>query len=77
MLDPETFAFLPAETLGARFDAAGATADKRLVIYCGGGIAASQVAFAQYLIGRPDAAVYDASLQEWATDPGAAMETGE
>lgn len=77
LLDAESFAFLAPQDLGARFDAAGATADKKLVIYCGGGIAASQVAFAQHLIGRPEAAVYDASLQEWARDPNAAMEIGD
>jgi len=75
LLDPETSAFLPPATLAARFDAAGATADKRLVVYCGGGIAASQVAFAQHLLGRPPAPVYDASLQEWAKNPALAMET--
>jgi len=75
LLDPETFAFRPLADLAASFDAAGATADKRLVVYCGGGIAASQVAFAQSLLGRPAASVYDASLQEWAMDPAAAMET--
>lgn len=74
LLDPESFAFRSHADIAARFDAAGATVDKRLVIYCGGGIAASQVAFAQHLIGRPPAAVYDASLQEWAKDLSAAME---
>lgn len=74
MLNPADFSFLPLETLAERFDTAGATADKDLVIYCGGGIAASQVAFAQHLLGRKPATVYDASLQEWARDPGAAME---
>ncbi|MGZ0187283.1 MAG: sulfurtransferase [Alphaproteobacteria bacterium] len=74
MVDRESFAFLPTDAIAAAFDAAGATADKGLVIYCGGGIAASQVAFAQALIGRPQAAVYDASLQEWARDPSAPME---
>ncbi len=77
MLDPMTFAFRPAGEIAAACDGAGATADKRVVVYCGGGIAASQVAFAQHLIGRPDAAVYDASLQEWARDRSAAMEVGD
>ena len=76
MLDPKTYAFRPLPEVAATFDAAGATADKQLVIYCGGGIAASQIAFAQHLLGRPPAAVYDASLQEWARDPDAAMEGG-
>lgn len=74
MVDPKSYAFLDHETIAARFDEAGATADKRLVIYCGGGIAASQVAFAQHLIGRPQAAVYDASLQEWAKDASLPMD---
>lgn len=75
LLDPATSAFLPSDALAAQFDGAGATADKRLVVYCGGGIAASQVAFAQHLLGRPAAPVYDASLQEWATNPALAMES--
>jgi len=75
LLDPETYAFKPADALAETFDAAGATADKKLVVYCGGGIAASQVAFAQALLGRPDASVYDASLQEWARDASLPMET--
>ncbi len=75
LLDRETYAFLAPERIAATFDAAGASGDKRLVIYCGGGIAASQVAFAQRLIGRAPAAVYDASLQEWAKDVGLPMET--
>jgi thiosulfate/3-mercaptopyruvate sulfurtransferase len=74
MVDGESFAFLPPDAIATAFDSAGATGDKALVIYCGGGIAASQVAFAQALIGRPQAAVYDASLQEWARDPNAPME---
>ena len=75
LLDRHTFAFRPAGEIAMAFDSVGATEEKRLVIYCGGGIAASQVAFAQALIGRPAAAVYDASLQEWAMDKEAAMET--
>lgn len=77
LLDKETLAFLPLADLAARFDGAGATADKRLVVYCGGGIAASQVAFAQHLLGRPPAPVYDASLQEWAKNPALPMEADQ
>ncbi|MEK9905822.1 MAG: rhodanese-like domain-containing protein, partial [Rhodospirillales bacterium] len=75
LLDSHTFAFRPAGEIAEAFDSVGATHEKRLFIYCGGGIAASQVAFAQELIGRRPAAVYDASLQEWARDANAAMET--
>ncbi|MBX3498508.1 MAG: sulfurtransferase [Alphaproteobacteria bacterium] len=43
---------------------------RRVIAYCGGGIAATGDAFALVaLLGHGDVAVYDASLQEWASDP--------
>src|SRR5690606_29100996 len=42
---------------------------KRVVTYCGGGIAATRVAFDLARLGRPDIAVYDGSLNEWTADP--------
>ncbi len=47
-----------------------------MITYCGGGIAASGVAFALRLAGRDNVSVYDASLEEWATDPSLPIETG-
>ncbi|MBV9836220.1 MAG: sulfurtransferase, partial [Alphaproteobacteria bacterium] len=50
---------------------------KRVVNYCGGGIAATGDAFVLVaLLGHDDVAVYDASLQEWATDPSLPMSVG-
>ena len=43
--------------------------NKRVITYCGGGIAASSVAFTMYRLGFKDVAVYMGSLQEWAADP--------
>ncbi len=68
--------FLPAEELRARFAEAGLRPEQRAITYCGGGIAASQDAFALVLIGHPDVALYDGSLSEWAADPKLPMETG-
>jgi thiosulfate/3-mercaptopyruvate sulfurtransferase len=76
LVDPDTHAYLPLETLRAKFAAAGALDARRVVAYCGGGIAASSDAFVLTLLGRPDVAVYDASLSEWANDPSLPMETG-
>jgi thiosulfate/3-mercaptopyruvate sulfurtransferase len=76
LVDPETHAYLPDETLRAKFSAAGALEARRVVTYCGGGIAASSDAFALALLGRDDVAVYDASLSEWAADPSLPMEQG-
>lgn len=68
--------FRSAEELRALFAAQGATPDRRILCYCGGGIAATGDAFVlTALLGYPDVAVYDGSLQEWARDPSAPMET--
>ena len=75
LLDPETNEFLPASDLRRRFEAIGAF-DKRVITYCGGGIAASADALALVMLGHPDVRLYDASLSEWATDPTLPMETG-
>jgi len=76
LVDPATQAFLPRLELEAVLVEAGATADRPVITYCGGGIAASSVAFALRLLGREDVAIYDASLEEWATDAGLPIEVG-
>jgi thiosulfate/3-mercaptopyruvate sulfurtransferase len=75
LLDPETNEFLPAGELRRRFEALGAF-DKRVITYCGGGIAASADALALIMLGHPEVRLYDASLREWAIDPNLPMETG-
>src|SRR5271165_223192 len=75
LIDPKTNEFLPPAELRKRFEAIGAF-DKRVITYCGGGIAASADALALVLLGHPEVKLYDASLSEWATDPGLPMETG-
>jgi thiosulfate/3-mercaptopyruvate sulfurtransferase len=76
LVDPQTHAYLPADVLRAKFQAVGALDAKRVVTYCGGGIAASSDAFILTLLGRDDVAVYDASLSEWATDSSLPMDRG-
>jgi thiosulfate/3-mercaptopyruvate sulfurtransferase len=69
-------AYLPAEQLRAKCQAAGALDARRVVTYCGGGIAASSDAFVLTLLGHDDVTVYDASLSEWAADPSLPMDRG-
>ena len=76
LVDPKTHAYLPADVLRAKFQAAGVLDARRVVTYCGGGIAASSDAFILTLLGRDDVAIYDASLSEWANDPTLPMERG-
>ena len=75
LLDPETNTLLPAEALREKFAAIGAL-DRRVIAYCGGGIAATADALALVMLGHEDVVVYDASLSEWAKDEALPMETG-
>jgi thiosulfate/3-mercaptopyruvate sulfurtransferase len=75
LIDSKTNQFLPPEELRKRFEAIGAF-EKRVITYCGGGIAASADALALVMLGHPEVRLYDASLSEWATDPSLPMETG-
>lgn len=75
LIDPATNEFLPPAELRKRFEAIGAF-DKRVITYCGGGIAASADALALVMLGHPEVKLYDASMSEWATDPDLPMATG-
>ena len=75
LLDPDSNTFLPADELRKRFQAVGAM-DRKVINYCGGGIAASADALALIMLGHRDVKLYDASLSEWAKDPSLPMQTG-
>jgi thiosulfate/3-mercaptopyruvate sulfurtransferase len=49
----------------------------RVITYCGGGIAASSLAFALHRLGQPNIAVYDGGLLEWCADPSLPLEMGD
>ncbi len=53
---------------------AGATPDKRIVNYCGGGISATIGYLAERLLGYENTVLYDGSMQEWALDDALPME---
>ena len=74
LIDAETGLYLPAEDLASLFEEAGADRSRRVVTYCGGGIAASNDAFVLSLLGYEDIAVYDASMSEYAADPSLPLE---
>jgi len=63
--------FLPLEELRRRLT--GPLTSPRVITYCGGGIAASSVTLLLTMFGHPDVRLYDASLSEWAPDPGLPM----
>lgn len=71
LVDRETNTLLPDERLRALF---GDVLDAdRVVLYCGGGVAATADALALTLLGAREVVVYDGSLNEWAADPEAPL----
>ena len=74
LIDPASGRLRSVDALRDAF--AAVTDERRIITYCGGGIAASLDAFALHLTGRDDVSVYDASLMEWSTDPTLPLEVG-
>ncbi|MBB53808.1 MAG: hypothetical protein CMF67_05485 [Magnetovibrio sp.] len=63
----------PAEVARA-FANIGAEQNGRVIVYCGGGVAATLDAFLLRQLGYNDITVYDNSMTEWANDPEMPME---
>ena len=60
----------------AKFAAAGVSKDKRVMVYCGGGISATIDLFLLHQLGFENLTLYDGSMGEWAKDPKLPIETG-
>jgi len=75
LVKPETKEFVSLDVAADAFADIGADDSKKILAYCGGGIAATVDAFMLTRLGYPDVAVYDNSMSEWATDPSLPIET--
>ncbi|MDB5378390.1 MAG: sulfurtransferase, partial [Rubritepida sp.] len=74
--DPRSMTLRSPDEVAAIFAAVGADRAKRVILYCGGGIAATLDAFLLHQLGYSDLAVYDASMSEWARDESLPLELG-
>ncbi len=74
LIDPEDGTLLLADELREKFDKAMLLDAKRVIVYCGSGIAATGDAFALAMLGASNIAVYDGSMQEWFADPSRPVE---
>ena len=63
-----------AATVAGKFSDVGASPDKRIILYCGGGIAATLDAFLLHQLGYENLTVYDNSMSEWATNDSLPIE---
>lgn len=66
----------PDEVAGLMEPVCGADKSARVIVYCGGGIAATLDAFLLHQLGYENVAVYDNSMSEWATDESLPIEVG-
>ena len=76
LVDAASLTLKPPEAAAEAFAAVGADPSKRILVYCGGGIAATLDAFLLHQLGYRDVAVYDASMSEWAKDETLPIERG-
>lgn len=73
-LNPADWTYLPPELLREKATALGLDPAQRIITYCGVGISASLGLFALHLAGYKNLALYDASWEEWGTDPSRPIE---
>ena len=69
LLNPADWTYLPPESIRSLAEGAGLEPGQRVITYCGVGISASLGLFALHLAGYHNVALYDASWEEWGTDP--------
>ena len=74
--DSKSLKIKKCDEVARAFADAGADSRKPIIVYCGGGIAATLNAFLLYQLGYNNVAVYDNSMSEWANDTDLPIEIG-
>jgi thiosulfate/3-mercaptopyruvate sulfurtransferase len=68
LVDPQSKTFTSLPDAAAKLAAAGLNKDRRIIVYCGGGISATIDLFLMHQLGFEDLTLYDGSMGEWAKD---------
>ena len=74
MLNNNNFLYKGVNDLKEIFNKYDVLNKKKVITYCGGGIAATNIAFALTVLGYKNISVYDASLNEWAKNKSLPLE---
>ena len=75
LVDSNTGKFKKPEEAAEIFNSMDISLDKKILNYCGGGIAATLDAFILYQLGFKNLQIYDNSMSEWAMDETLPIET--
>ncbi|MEI7352974.1 rhodanese-like domain-containing protein, partial [Pectobacterium parmentieri] len=75
LFDPTSGTYLPLDRLRDAVATLNLN-NKKVIAYCGHGVAASADVFVLTQLGHPDVALYDASLSEWADADDLPMTVG-
>ena len=71
----ETKQLYPDEAIRENFEKAGVLDhNKKVIVYCGFAVAATWVALLLNKLGQNNVAVYDGSMEEWASDVSLPLE---
>ena len=77
MVDPDTNLYKSLDDLKIIFKNYNVLSKEKVIAYCGGGIAATNIAFVLTALGFNNITVYDASLSEWAKNNNLPMSVDE
>lgn len=77
MVDPDTNLYKSLKDLKKIFKNYNVLSKEKVIAYCGGGIAATNIAFVLTALGFNNITVYDASLSEWAKNNNLPMSVDE
>lgn len=76
LYNPESETYLPPTELQRLFETVQSEKAKKIITYCGGGMNASNDAFALALLGYKNVSIYDGSMCEWGNDKSLPIEIG-
>ena len=73
LINKSTYLYKPLAELKEIFEKHNVLNKDKVIVYCGGGISATNIAFVLTALNYKNITIYDASLNEWAKDDNLPM----